>query len=375
MAALRAAGVASFGVNLFVPGRPGGRPGACRRLRGFPRRRGGRARRGARVEPRGTTTTTRRRSRCCWRAARRWSASPSASPSPTSSGHCGRRGRWWCCRPRPPRRPPLAVAMGPDALCLQGCEAGAHRASLANDDRPDQDRPLRALLATVPPPHARAAGRRGRGERPGERVDLLARGACPGPGRHRVPPLSREWRPAGPQGRARSPRGPTRPPSPAPSAGAGPGPSSTPWCASTGTRRRPTPRSTTPPARSGPPRPRCRRPRRMSLYAGTGSAGPRPGPPARWWSTWCQDCAREQPARDEDHGVHAARGGRPSPTRWRTCGPRGAAGSTCMPGIDEEAADVEQPAGLFAFFGNRTPPVTMATVMPAQAAIVASPRG
>ncbi len=35
-----------------------------------------------------------------------------------------------------------------------------------------------------------------------------------------------------------------------------------------------------------------------------------------------------------------------------------------MPGIDEDAIDVDPPTGLFAFFGNRTPPVTMATVMP-----------
>ncbi len=37
-----------------------------------------------------------------------------------------------------------------------------------------------------------------------------------------------------------------------------------------------------------------------------------------------------------------------------------------LPGIDEGAVDVQQPTGLFAFFGNRTPPVTMATVMPAK---------
>jgi hypothetical protein len=35
-----------------------------------------------------------------------------------------------------------------------------------------------------------------------------------------------------------------------------------------------------------------------------------------------------------------------------------------MPGIDEEAAEPEPQAGLFAFFGNRAPPVTMATIMP-----------
>ena len=35
-----------------------------------------------------------------------------------------------------------------------------------------------------------------------------------------------------------------------------------------------------------------------------------------------------------------------------------------MPGIDEEAAQPEPAAGLFAFFGNRAPPVTMTTLMP-----------
>ena len=35
-----------------------------------------------------------------------------------------------------------------------------------------------------------------------------------------------------------------------------------------------------------------------------------------------------------------------------------------QPGIDEDTVDVDPPAGLFAFFGNRAPPVTMATIMP-----------
>ncbi|HTU39131.1 MAG TPA: hypothetical protein VMF35_14130 [Acidimicrobiales bacterium] len=36
-----------------------------------------------------------------------------------------------------------------------------------------------------------------------------------------------------------------------------------------------------------------------------------------------------------------------------------------LPGVDEEAAEPEPAAGLFAFFGNRAPPVSMATLMPA----------
>jgi nitronate monooxygenase len=42
-----------------------------------------------------------------------------------------------------------ALRLAPDALCLQGAEAGAHRGSLALEDHPDQDRPLRALLTAV----------------------------------------------------------------------------------------------------------------------------------------------------------------------------------------------------------------------------------
>jgi hypothetical protein len=45
----------------------------------------------------------------------------------------------------------------------------------------------------------------------------------------------------------------------------------------------------------------------------------------------------------------------------------GAVGSgwvNLLPGIDEDAVDVDPPTGLFAFFGNRAPPVTMATIMP-----------
>lgn len=35
-----------------------------------------------------------------------------------------------------------------------------------------------------------------------------------------------------------------------------------------------------------------------------------------------------------------------------------------MPGVDEDAAAPQPAAGLFAFFGNRQAPVTMATIMP-----------
>ena len=70
-----------------------------------------------------------------------------------------------------------ALRAGPDGLCLQGAEAGAHRGSLRNDDRADEDRPVRALLAAVRRrtlvPLVAAGGVGG----PEDVVDLLARGA------------------------------------------------------------------------------------------------------------------------------------------------------------------------------------------------------
>ena len=70
-----------------------------------------------------------------------------------------------------------ALRVAPDALCLQGSEAGAHRASLANDDRPDQDRPVRSLLAAVRRrtlvPLVAAGGVGG----PDDVAELLVRGA------------------------------------------------------------------------------------------------------------------------------------------------------------------------------------------------------
>ena len=76
-----------------------------------------------------------------------------------------------------PEEAAQALRVDPDALCLQGAEAGAHRGSLANDDRPDQDRPVRSLLASVRQhtlvPLVAAGGVGG----PDDVADLLARGA------------------------------------------------------------------------------------------------------------------------------------------------------------------------------------------------------
>jgi nitronate monooxygenase len=53
------------------------------------------------------------------------------------------------CTVTTPEEAALALRLGPDALCLQGAEAGAHRGSLDNDDRADADRSVRSLLAAV----------------------------------------------------------------------------------------------------------------------------------------------------------------------------------------------------------------------------------
>ena len=48
-----------------------------------------------------------------------------------------------------PEEAAVAAAVGADALCVQGFEAGAHRGSFTNDDRPGQDYGLLALITAV----------------------------------------------------------------------------------------------------------------------------------------------------------------------------------------------------------------------------------
>ena len=77
-----------------------------------------------------------------------------------------------------PEEAARALRVAPDALALQGAEAGAHRGSLANDDRADADRSVRSLLASVgrrtSVPLIAAGGVGG----PDDVVDLLA-ARCP----------------------------------------------------------------------------------------------------------------------------------------------------------------------------------------------------
>jgi nitronate monooxygenase len=176
MAAVRAAGIGAFGVNLFVPGAPTVDPeGLAAYLEAL----------GAEAAALGATL-----------GAARWDdddypakveavlAAPPAAvsftfglPEPRVVRALQDAGSLVLVTVTTPEEAGRALALGPDALCLQGAEAGAHRGSLANEDRVDEDRPLRALLAGVVRrtlvPLVAAGGVRG----PDDVTDLLARGA------------------------------------------------------------------------------------------------------------------------------------------------------------------------------------------------------
>jgi nitronate monooxygenase len=196
MAAVGAAGVGAFGVNLFVPGWPTEVPD---RLEGYLSALQPLAESlGAELGP------------ASWddddyaHKLEHVLAEPPAVvsftfgvPSPEVVRSLQRAGSLVMVTVTTPEEADLALRVAPDALCLQGAEAGAHRGSLANDDRPDADRPLRALLASVRRrtlvPLVAAGGVAG----PDDVVDLLARGAtlvqagtaflrCPESGAHRA---------------------------------------------------------------------------------------------------------------------------------------------------------------------------------------------
>ena len=220
-----------------------------------------------------------------------------------------------------PEEASVALRVGPDALCLQGSEAGAHRGSLANDFRPDADRPIRALLAAVwgrtLVPLIAAGGVGG----PADVRDLLARGAtlvqagtaflrCPESGAH---PLAK-------------------------AALADPSFGSTAVTrAFSGRRARalvnamvrdhagapaayPEINNATRPLRAAAAA--AGDPQHMSLYAGSaGTAKPRRGPRPRWWRVWPRTYQREPSSAQGEVRVHAPR------HRARLCRPgQGAAG-------------------------------------------------
>jgi nitronate monooxygenase len=165
MAAVRAAGVVSFGVNVFVPGRPA-EDGAA--LAAYV----------ASLEPEASALGTTL-------GPADWDDDAYAAkldvlrvqppamvsftfgcPDPEVVRALQGGGARVAVTVTTPEEAALALRVGPDCLCLQGREAGAHRGSFANDDRPDQDRPVRALLAAV---------------RRHTRVPLIAAGGVAGP--------------------------------------------------------------------------------------------------------------------------------------------------------------------------------------------------
>lgn len=176
MADVRAAGVASFGVNVFVPGRPAADPQRVAAYVGSL---------AAEAVALGVAP-----GRATWdddhypQKLEVLLARPPALvsftfgvPEPKVVGSLQAAGSLVVLTASTAEEAAVALGAGPDALCLQGCEAGGHRAGFANDDRPDQDRPLRALLAAVRRrtlvPLVAAGGVSG----PAAVVDLLARGA------------------------------------------------------------------------------------------------------------------------------------------------------------------------------------------------------
>lgn len=176
MAAVREAGVTRFGVNLFVPGTPtsdaAGLAAYLESLRADAAAVG--AELGAAVWDDDDYT----------RKVEAVVAQPPAVvgftfgvPDPVVVEALRDAGSLVVLTVTTPEEANVALRADPDALCLQGAEAGAHRGSLANDDRSDADRPVRALLAAVRRrtrvPLIAAGGVAG----PDDVVDLLVRGA------------------------------------------------------------------------------------------------------------------------------------------------------------------------------------------------------
>jgi nitronate monooxygenase len=177
MAAVRAAGVASFGVNLFVPGAPTKAPDLLESYL-------------ASLRPLARSLGTDL-------GAGEWDdddypaklalvlAEPPAAvsftfglPEPETVRALRQAGTLVMVTVTTPEEADAAERVGPDALCLQGAEAGAHRGSLTDVDRPDADRPVRALLSSVRRrtllPLVAAGGVAG----PDDVADLLTRGAA-----------------------------------------------------------------------------------------------------------------------------------------------------------------------------------------------------
>ncbi len=70
-------------------------------------------------------------------------------PTPEAVGACHAAGSIVVVTVTGPDEARLAADAGADALCVQGLEAGAHRGTFVNDDRPGQDFGLLALVGEV----------------------------------------------------------------------------------------------------------------------------------------------------------------------------------------------------------------------------------
>ena len=140
IAGLRAAGVSMFGVNLFLPGRPTADPdGLAAYLRGLE------------IEAAALGTTLgepiwddddyRRKLDLLLRIGPAAVSFTFGLPALGVVRALQAAGSLVVLTVTTPEEAGAALRLRPDALCLQGSEAGAHRGSLANDFRPDADRP------------------------------------------------------------------------------------------------------------------------------------------------------------------------------------------------------------------------------------------
>jgi nitronate monooxygenase len=176
MAAVRAAGVDTFGVNLFVPGGPTVDPG-------------GLAAYIAEVEPDAAALGVAL-GEAVWddddyraKVDTVLAATPAVVsftfgiPSFDVVRALQTAGSLVLLTVTTPEEAVLALQAGPDGLSLQGAEAGAHRGSLVNTDRSDEDRPVRALLAAVRRRTLVPLVAAGGVAEPDDVTDLLARGA------------------------------------------------------------------------------------------------------------------------------------------------------------------------------------------------------
>jgi nitronate monooxygenase len=165
MAAVRVAGVASFGVNVFVPGGPA-RDGAALAAYVASLEREATALGATLGSPDWDDDAYAGKLDVLLDEPPAMVSFTFGCPEPEVVRSLQAGGARVAVTVTTPEEAALALRAGPDCLCLQGAEAGAHRGSFANDDRPDQDRPVRALLAAV---------------RRRTRVPLIAAGGVAGP--------------------------------------------------------------------------------------------------------------------------------------------------------------------------------------------------